>query len=238
MARQIKYIIVWLAGVVLFNLICFLPALETERTSDHSNSFWVIYGLVMFAFVLHLIFSCVALAEKNKEKRILNTPIMFICTMDLCLMVVAGIVCMAVSAIPGWLGIILCYALLFLFVLFFLGAKTVGETTAVANHELNRKTYSFRFFTDRAEELISLADTPETKQIAQSVYDKIRYSDMVSDPRLVNEETMINNKLDELYTGFQNKTDVQRLQQTANDLNMLVDRRNNKCKTLKRQVTS
>ena len=236
MARQIKYIIVWLAGVVLFNLICFLPALETERTSDHSNSFWVIYGLVMFAFVLHLIFSCVALAEKNKEKRILNTPLMFICTTDLCLMVVAGIVCMAVSAIPGWLGIILCYALLFLFVLFFLGAKTVGETTAAANHELNRKTFSFRILIDKAQELINVASTLEEKQIAQSVYDKVRYSDLVSDPQLANDECMIDQKMNELLAEYQNKGDITIIQRTADDLMVMVDRRNNKCRTLKRRV--
>ena len=143
---------------------------------------------------------------------------------------------MAVSTIPGWLGIILCYALLFLFVIFFFGAKTVGETTAAANHKLNRKTYSFRVFTDRAQELIAMADTPEAKKVAQSVYDKIRYSDMVSDPKLENEEAMINIKLNELYAGFQNKTDIKIMQQIANDLNMLVDRRNSRCKELKRQV--
>ena len=236
MGRQIKYFIMWLAGVGLFNLICFLPALENERTGNQSGNFWTIYGLVMLAFVLHLIFACIALAEKNKEKRILNTPLIIICTIDLLLMIIAGIVCMAVSSMPGWLGIVICYGLLFLSVLFFLGAKAVGETTAEANHELNRKTYSFRIFTDRAQELISMADTPEKKEIAQSVYDKLRYSDMVSDPRLADDEFQINEKLNQLYGGFQGMGNVQSLQQTANDLIIIVDRRNNKCKELKRQV--
>ncbi len=236
MGRQIKYFIMWLAGVGLFNLICFLPALENERTSNQSGNFWTIYGLVMLAFVLHLIFSCIALAEKNKEKRILNTPLIIICTIDLLLMIISGIVCMAVSSMPGWLGIVICYGLLFLSVLFFLGAKAVGETTAEANHELNRKTYSFRIFTDRAQELISMADTPEKKEIAQSVYDKLRYSDMVSDPQLAHDEFQINEKLNQLYGGFQGMGNVQSLQQTANDLIIIVDRRNNKCKELKRQV--
>ena len=236
MGRQIKYFIMWLAGVGLFNLICFLPALENERTGNQSENFWTIYGLVMLAFVLHLIFSCIALAEKNKEKKILNTPLIIICTIDLLLMIIAGIVCMAVSSMPGWLGIVICYGLLFLSVLFFLGAKAVGETTAEANHELNRKTYSFRIFTDRAQELISMADTPEKKEIAQSVYDKLRYSDMVSDPRLADDEFQINEKLNQLYGGFRGMGNVQSLQQTANDLIIIVDRRNNKCKELKRQV--
>lgn len=236
MGKQVKFMVVWFATVVLFNLIIFLAPVDRGAKSEGFRNFWVVYGLLMAAFVLHLIFSCVALSEKNKEKRALNMPLIVISCTGLFLMTVTGMICMAVPGIPKWISIVVCYAVLLFFVVFLLSAKTVGETTAAANHELNRKTFSFRVLIDNASELVNMADTEEKKQIAQSVYDKVRYSDPVSDPQLANDEYMISEKMNELLAEYRGGYDISYIQSTANDLMSMVDRRNAKCKTLKRQV--
>ena len=236
MGKFIKYSFLWIGALILFNLICFLAPIRTNVFDDDSKGFWVVYGFVMVAFILHFIFSYIALAEREKEKRVLNIPLLYISTIELFILMVAGLVCMAVPGIPNWLKIVIVYALLFIFVLFFLTAKTVGETTQAANIELNRKTYNFRLLTDKAQELIGIADTPEKKQIAQSVYDKVRYSDMVSDPRLSDIESRIFTKMSDLTVIYQNGADIGAAKGISEELIQLVDRRNNECKALKRQV--
>ena len=236
MTKFVKYTLSWIGAVILFNLICFLAPIRQKSFDGSSSGFWTAYGFVMVAFVFHLIFSFVALDEKKTEKRIANIPLFYIVTLELLTMIVAGLICMAVPTIPNWLRIIICYALLFFFVICFFIAKTVGDTTQAANIDINRKTFSFRVLTDKAQELVSMADTAEKKQIAQSVYEKLRYSDMVSDPRLASIESDIFSKINKLTTEFQNGTDIQIIQKTANDLMFTVDQRSNKCKTLKRQV--
>ena len=236
MAKFIKYSLFWVGSLILFNLICFLAPIRKNGFDDGSKSFWVVYGFIMVAFILHFLFSYIALDEKKKEKRILNTPLLYISTTELFILATAGLVCMAIPGIPNWLKIIIVYALLLIFILFLLTAKTVGETTQAANIELNQKTFNFRMLTDRAQELTAIADTPEKKQIAQSVYDKIRYSDMVSDPRLSDIEGAIFAKMNELTDVYQKGNDIRSAKGISDELIQLIDRRNNECKNLKRMV--
>ena len=237
MARFIKYSLIWVGAVALFNLICILsPSIKVSNMVNGESGFWVVYGFVMAAFLLHLIFSYVALDERHKEKRILNIPLFYIITIELFILVGTGITFMSNPTLPNWVKIISCYVLLFIYLIFFFTAKAVGDNNLMANAELNRKTYSFRALTDAAQELITMADTNEKKQIAQSVYEKIRYSDMVSNPRLEKIESDIFMKMNELTMEYQNKIDIQTIKQTAQELILMVDRRNNECKALKRHV--
>ena len=236
MARQLKYIVVWMATVVLFNLICFLAPIGKGDILGHSGGFWASYGFVIAAFVLHLVFSCVALREKNKEKRVLNTPLIIISSVELCLMILVGIVCMAVTIIPYWVGIIICYALLLLSVIFFITAKAVGENTQAANQALNMKTGMFRELTDMAQELVSVASTSEENDLAKRIYDSIRYSDMVSCEETINEEMIIRSKLEDLVNLVRDHSTCDTINRTADELLLLVEKRNNKCKTAKRKM--
>lgn len=160
---QLKYIVVWIATVVLFNLISFLTPIGAGDTGGHSGGFWAGYIFVMVTLVLYLVFSCIALSEKNKEKKELNTPLIIICSVELCMMVLVGIVCMVVTAIPYWLGIIICYALLLFSVIFFIMVKVVGKNASAANRTLNAKTSMFCELTDLAQELIAVSSTPEER---------------------------------------------------------------------------
>lgn len=236
MARQMKYIVVWIATVILFNLICFLAPIGAGDMWGHSGGFWAGYGFLMVAFVLHLIISCIALSEKNKDKKVLNTPLIIISSAELCLIVLVGIVCMIVTAIPYWLGIIICYALLLVSIIFLITAKAVGENAQAANRVLNAKTSIFRELTDIAQKLVSVSSTPEEKDVAKKIYDAIRYSDMVSSDETVEEELVIRSKLENLVEAVRIHSEFNAINQASDELLLLVETRNNKCKTLKRKI--
>lgn len=234
--RQLKYIVIWIATVILFNLICFFAPIGAGNIGNHSGGFWAGYGFAMAAFVLHLVFSCIALSEKNKEKKVLNNPLIIISSVELCLMILAGIVCMVVTAIPYWLGIIICYALLLLSVIFFITAKAVGENAHAANRTLNAKTSVFRELTDMAQELVSVSSTSEEKDVAKKIYDSIRYSDMVSCEETEDEELIIRSKIEHLIESVRNRSEFDAVSQASDEILLLVEKRNNKCKASKRKM--
>ena len=145
MKKSLKYyIIVWIALVGLFNIVCFVTPNEIGGMNKFTGSFWAGYGFVVAAFVLHLVYACFAFNEANAEKRVINTPLTVISFIELLLMGIVGTLCIAVFWTPTWVSIIICYFVLLLSVIFFISAKAVGENTQSANISLNRKTSNFR----------------------------------------------------------------------------------------------
>ena len=237
MKKSLKYYaIVWIALVGLFNIICFVTPDEVGGLSKYSGSFWTGYGFVMAAFVLHLIYACLAFNETNAEKRILNTPLTVISFIELLLMVVVGTLCIAVFRTPTWVSIILCYLILMLSVIFFVSAKAVGENALNANISLNQKTASIRDLVDVAQQLVTASKSKESRQLSQKVYDALRYSDMVSSAATADDEATIREKLEALIAGVSKESDLSEYSAEVKELLALIEIRNNKCKAAKRRV--
>ena len=230
------YAILWIVLVGLFNILCFATPSEVNGVSKYSGGFWPGYEFVMAAFVLHFIYAYFAFSEKNKEKRVLNTPLIIISFIELALMIVVGTVCIAIPGMPNWLGIVLCYLVFAGSIIFFISAKAVGQNAFDGNSKLNAKTNTFRELTNTAQELVSAAKTKDIKQSVQRVYDAIRYSDMVSTEETREDETAIRDGLEELTAAVAENSNVVDIQHKVDELLHLIEKRNHKCKTLKRRV--
>ena len=72
--------------------------------------------------------------------------------------------------------------------------------------------------------------------VAKKIYDAIRYSDMVSCDETVEEELVIRNKLENLVEAVRIHSEFNAINQASDELLLLVETRNNKCKTLKRKI--
>lgn len=237
MKKSLKYyIIVWIALVGLFNIVCFVTPDEVGGLSKYTGSFWTGYGFVMAAFVLHLVYAFFAFNEANAEKRVINTPLTVISFIELLLMVVVGTLCIAVFRTPTWVSIILCYLVLMLSVIFFISAKAVGENAQSANISLNRKTSNFRELVDEAQQLLAASKTKESRDLSQKIYDALRYSDMVSSAATVDDEVAIQEKLRSLIADASRDPDMAAFSEKVDDLLALIEIRNNKCKAAKRRV--
>ena len=237
MKKSLKYyIVVWIALVGLFNIICFVTPQETDNLSRFTGSFWTGYAFVMSVFVLHLVYACFALSETNSEKRILNMPLTVISFIELLLMLLVGILCTAVFRLPTWISILLCYFVLIVSVIFFIAAKAVGESTYSANISLNQKTFAFRELVDEAQQLVAVSKTKENKQLTQKIYDALRYSDMISSVETTEDEAAIKEKLNELIAEALRGSEAAEFQVKADDLLTLIEVRNAKCKATKRRV--
>lgn len=232
--KQIHYIIVWIALISLFNILCFVTPDEINGIKTFSGAFWPGYVFITIAFLGHLVFSMVCLSENNYGKKVMNIPLTIISCFELAAMVVVGLACMLVPGLPNWLGIILCYAILVFSVLFLLSAKVVGENAASANQSLNAKAFQMRELTNQASELIAMAKDSDTRALLQSVYEAIRFSDPISTEETQPEECEMIKLLAEMKSLIEcEKSETIRTK--ADAIIRFIERRNNKCKSLKRQ---
>lgn len=229
------YAIVWVLLVGLFNICCFVTPDEVNGVNKFEGAFWPAYGFVMLAFVLHMIFAYNVFSEKNEEKRRQNTMLTTISFVELVLMIVVGAICMLIPSMSYWVAIIVCYAVLALSIIFLLSTKTVEENKFSANSILNTKTAYMRELTNNAHELISIVKTEESKAEITKVYEAIRYSDTVSSDKLKDEEIAISNGLTSLKELLKDGSDEKAISQKADEIVMLVEKRNNKAKEFKRR---
>ena len=235
MKKQLSYYVVfWLALVSLFNIVCFIAPNELSGLNKFGGSFWPGYIFIMVSFVGHLVFSFVIESENNREKRILNYPLIIISYLELAVMIVAGSLCMVIPDMPIWSGIIICYVILAISVILLISAKVVGEKTSNANLVLNKNTYQFREFTDRAHNMVASSENAEIKLILQEVYDALRYSDPISSNSTSLEEMEIDRLLSEI-DSLVGSEDKEKIETKAKELKSFIILRNNKCKALKRQ---
>lgn len=223
-----SYAIVWAIGLVIFNLCAFLIPSETRFTP----SFWLGYGFITLAFVLHLGTAFFGFKEESKEKFFLNVSTISISFTTLICTAIVGAITMAVPGIPEWLGSILCFACFGIGIVATLFAKTAGDIVAKKDEKIKVQTFFIKSLTVDADTLVSQAKTPDIKTELTKVYEAIRYSDPMSNDALAGAETQITLKFNELQNAVA-ENDATKVQTISNDLLILIKDRNNKCKLLK-----
>ena len=149
-------------------------------------------------------------------------------------MVVAGAVCIKIQSIPNWVGIITCYAILFVTVVLIISTKMVSENVSEANRKLNAKTNTFRATIDKAQELMSKAKNTDSENEIKRVYEAIRYSEPISYPETVEYENQIDSILCQVSKELDTSANHEQIGQTVTELIRVIEKRNNKCKEVKR----
>ena len=236
MQKLKRYIVFWVAIVSLFNVVCFITPDEWYGVNKYSGAFWSGYAFIMGAFILHLLYATFAFRENNTEKKALNIPITIISYFELGIMLAVGAVCMTVPGLPNWIGIILCYTVLAFSVVFLVSAKAVEENKTSANKRINKNSAFIRELSDIASNMVSSSKTDAICRTSKSLYEAIRYSDPISSDETRAYEEDIYNALKDLSSMLQNDTDEESFSQKADEILLLIENRNNKCKALKRRV--
>ncbi len=222
------YAIVWAIGLVIFNLCAFLVPSPTRFTP----SFWLGYGFITLAFVLHLGTAFFGFKEESKEKFFLNISTITISFTTLICTAIVGAITMAVPGIPEWLGSILCFACFGIGIATTLLAKTAGDIVAKKDEEIKAQTFFIKSLTVDANTLVSQAKTPEIKAEVTKVYEAIRYSDPMSNDALAGVEEQIKNQFNAFSEAVKDN-DSELALELSNELLNLTEVRNNKCKLLK-----
>ncbi len=232
MKKGIKfYLPCWAIALAVFNVITFAVPI-TVNVNKFTPAFWIGYTFITLMFIAQLVCSIVFFKQDNNDKKFLNIPIISLSYTALIVSIIVCVVAMAVPFISYWVGIVLDVLIVAFYAIAIISSKAAADTIENIDKKLKAQTFFIKSLTVDAESLLPRANSDETKAIAKKVYEVIRYSDPMSNEALSPVEAQITIKFNEFSNAVveDNKPLAETL---GNELIILVNDRNKKCKILK-----
>lgn len=226
------YIIVWAILLAVFNIICFVTPSEIAGMTKFDGAFWTGYIFITLAFIVQLVCAYFAFKADSAKKFFYNVPLITISYTGLILMLVAGALVMAIPNLPVWIGILVCLLILAFSAVSVLKAGAAAELVEKTDEKINTQTFFIKTLTADASGLMARAQTKIAAEQTKKVYEAIRYSDPMSNEALSGTESQITILFSEFSDAVTAGNDTA-VQQTAKNLLILLQDRNNKYKLLK-----
>lgn len=225
------YIAAWAALLALFNVISFV-SVGWINQEKYTSSFWIGYSFIMAMFIGQLICSFMAFKADSAEKMFYRVSLITSSYSGLIASFVFGGLCMLISPLPYWVGIILCAIIIVLNILAVVKATAAIDEIERVGKNVKAKTFFIKSLTVDAETLMVQAKSDTIKAECKKVYEIIRYSDPVSNDALASLEAQISIQFATLAEAVE-ADDTDLVKATAYNLSVLLADRNKKCKLLK-----
>lgn len=225
------YSVIWAVLLALFNVISFV-SVGWAGIPKYTPSFWIGYVFITLSFVGQIVCAYFALKDDDIKKTFYNVSLISTSYTGLILSFVFGGLCMIISPIPYWVGIILCAIVLGINVIAVIKASAVVDIVSSIDEKTKESTLFIKSLTVDAESLMSRAKSETIKAECKKVYEAVRYSDPMSNGALASIESEITIK----FSNFSNAVVSDKFNvasECATELVILIDERNKKCKLLK-----
>lgn len=226
------YLSIWVILLAVFNVAVFATPAEAGGYSKFGGAFWVGYIFITLSFIGQLICAYIAFKADSLQKFFYNVPLIRISRTGLVLTAIFGTLCMAIPNLPNWIGVILCLAVLAFTAITVIKATAAGDIVSGIDKNIESKTSFIKLLTADAEALMSAAKTPELKAEVKKVYEAIRYSDPMSNAALEEINEQIQNQFS-VFADAVKAEDFDLAFSYSDELIILIDNRNKKCKLLK-----
>ena len=226
-----SYFAIWAILLVLFNIIAFV-SVGWMYQEKYTPSFWVGYIFIMLAFVGQLICAKTAFNAKNIQKLFYNIPLISLSWTGLMISFVVGGLCMLISPLPYWVGVIACAVVLAVVAIAVIKASVAAEAVSSIDDKIKAQTAFIKNLTVDADSVLARAKSDAVKAECKKVYEAVRYSDPMSNEALSVIEAKITVKMEELASAV-GADDAEKTKEIADELVILVGDRNKKCKVLK-----
>lgn len=217
--------------LALFNVIAFVSVGWTG-VEKYTNSFWIGYIFISVMFVGQLICTFAAFKADSAKKLFYRIPLIRTSYAGLICSFVFGGLCMLISPLPYWIGILLCAIVLVANVLSVIKATAAISEIERVDTKVKTQTFFIKSLTVDADTLMASAKSEAVKAECRKVYEAVRYSDPMSDDNLSAVEFQIAEKFAEL-SGAVKADDAEKVTEIANEVVILVGDRNKKCRLLK-----
>lgn len=225
------YSIIWAVLLALFNVISFV-SVGWAGISKYTPSFWIGYAFITLSFIGQIVCAYFALKDNYIKKTFYNVSLIATSYTGLILSFVFGGLCMIISLIPYWVGILLCAIVLGINVIAVIKASAVVDIVSSIDEKAKESTFFIKSLTVDAESLMSRAKSETIKAECKKVYDAVRYSDPMSSNALASIESEITitfAKLSEAVVDDNFET----VSEFTSEIIILLGDRNKKCKLLK-----
>lgn len=226
------YVVCWAVLAAVFNLIVFIVPNEMVGMNKFGGAFWSGYVFIMLAFAGQLVCAYLAFKAENKQKFFYNLPLITISYAATIASVIVGTLCMVIPNLPNWVGIIICLVILAFSAVSVVKAKAAADVVSEIDKKIKVKTLFIKSLTVDAESLMARAKTDEINAELKKVYEAVRYSDPMSEEALSGIESQITLKFDLLSKAVV-EGNAEAVKSAAEELVILINDRNKKCKLLK-----
>ena len=225
------YIIAWAVLLALFNVIAFV-SVGWAGQEKYTSSFWIGYVFITVMFIGQLICSYMAFKADSAKKLFYNISLIRTSYIGLIVSFIVGGLCMLISPLPYWVGVIVCAIVLVVNVLSIVKATAAIDEIERIDTKVKTQTFFIKSLTVDADTLMASAKSEAVKAECRKVYEAIRYSDPMSNDSLASVEGQITVKFAEL-TEAVKADDAESVAEIANNVIVLVGDRNKKCKVMK-----
>lgn len=225
------YFTVWAVLLALFNVISFV-SVGWAGTPKYTPSFWIGYVFITLSFIGQIVCAYFALKDSDIKKTFYNVSLISTSYTGLILSFVFGGLCMIISLLPYWVGIILCAIVLAFNIIAVVKASAVIDIVGEIDNKVETKIFFIKSLTVDAESLISRAKSENIKAECKKVYEAVRYSDPMSNGTLASIESKITITFAKLSEAVVSE-DSEKVMTLAGEIIILLGDRNKKCKLLK-----
>ena len=225
------YFIIWAVAVVLFNVISFV-SVGWAGLEKYTPSFWIGYVFITLTFIGQIICAYLALKDSDYKKTFYNVSLITTSYTGLIVSFIIGGLCMLISPLPYWVGILLCAIVLAINVIAVVKAAAVVDAVSSVDEKIKVNTFFIKALTVDAEGLVARAGNEAVKATCKKVYEAVRYSDPMSNGALA----FIESEIAVRFSKFSEAVaagDTVAVDRIAEELIILVNDRNKKCKLLK-----
>lgn len=225
------YSIIWAVFLALFNVISFV-SVGWAGIPKYTPSFWIGYVFITLSFVGQIVCAYFALKDDDIKKTFYNVSLISTSYTGLILSFAFGGLCMIVSPLPYWVGIILCTIILGFNVIAVVKATVAIDIVGGIDEKVKEKTLFIKSLTVDAETLMSRAKSEAVKAECKKVYEAVRYSDPMSNDAFASVESDITIKFSKFSEAVVSE-DSEAVVTLAEEIIILLGDRNKKCKLLK-----
>ena len=225
------YSAVWALLLALFNVISFV-SVGWAGIPKYTPSFWIGYTFITLSFIGQIVCAYFALKDDDIKKTFYNVSLISTSYTGLILSFVFGGLCMIISPLPYWVGIILCAIVLAINIIAVIKASAAVDIVSKIDDKVKTKTFFIKSLTFDAESLIARAKNETTKAECNKVYEAVRYSDPMSNDALASIEGDITMKFS-MFSEAVVSEDSEKVMRLADEIIILLGNRNKKCRLLK-----
>ena len=220
------YLVAWAIVLALFNVISFVVP------SEKTTSFWIGYIFISLTFIGQLVCSYTVFKANNATKIFYNLSLVKIGYVGLIASFIVGGLCMLISPLPYWVGVVACAVVLTANILSILKATAAVAEVERIDSKIKAQTSFIKMLTIDADTLMAQAKSDGVKAECRKVYEAIRYSDPMSNEALASVESQITVKFADLSDAVK-ADDFTGVTEIANEVVILIGDRNKKCKEMK-----
>lgn len=198
---------------------------------EQKPNFWVGYCFITAAFLGQLYCASLSFRAENRKKLFYRLPLISISLWGTFGMLFFGGLTMAILKIPEWIGTVACLLILGATAIAVVMAAEAAEIIDKEDEATRGKILFIRMLTADAKSLMDKSASSELYSTTKKVYEAARYSDPVSCDALAPLEAQITLKFNTFNQAVSENS--KQAEAIAEELLILLNDRNNKCKYLK-----